>query len=185
MIEMKVVCPNCHERLSMKFKEGLNVEKALIKCPKCSYKATLPNYQQGSAGQGGGGSSNEESTQLNLHAMDRTVGSLYIDGKEFALSKGKISIGRKAETCRAQMQIPTSDMYMSRHHAYVTVKEGPYGLEHYIEPFNPKNAIRINGNKIEQGDVVILSWGDKLMFGHTEVVFEKPRFNEEATLFEE
>jgi len=184
MIEKKVACPNCHEKLSLKIKEGVNLENVLIKCPKCSYKATLPNYHQGVVAQGGGGGS-DEPTQLNLQTMDRTVGSLFIDGKEFALKKGKTSIGRRAETCRAQMQIPTSDMYMSRHHAIVTVKEGPLGLEHLLEPFDPKNPIKINGNQLAKGDVVVLSWGDKLSFGHTEVIFEKPHYNEEATMFEE
>lgn len=183
--QIKVICPNCKNRLTIPYQSGLSDK--LLTCPICRFKAKVAIYQQGRAAQGGYGSDGEP-TQVNfdsLGAMDRTIGSLYIKEKEFALKKGKTVIGRCASTSRADMQIPTDDLYMSRVHAAITVREGANGLVHLLEPMNPKNPIRVNGIKMEQGDVVALEWGDRLQFGHTELIFEHPKYNEESTRIEE
>lgn len=182
--QIKIVCPNCKSRLTTAYTPG--IEEKLLTCPICRFKAKVALYMQGASAQGGGGAS-DEATQVNFDTasyMDRTIGSLFIDGKEFALKKGRTVIGRCASTSQAGMQIPTEDRYMSRMHAIITVKDGMSGLEHQLEPANPKNPIKLNGRIVEQGDIVVLNWGDKLTFGHTDVVFEKPRYLEEETQIE-
>lgn len=183
---IKVVCPNCHELLQIQSNNVKDLENHLLTCPKCSYKAKIANYMQGSNANGEQ-SADDEPTQVNfdsIGAMDRTIGSLYIGEKEFALKKGRTLIGRLATTSHSDMQIPTDDRYMSRSHAYITVKVGASGLEHQLEPASPKNPIKLNGQIIDNGDIIVLKWGDKLMFGHTEVIFEKPKYIEEGTALE-
>lgn len=183
--QLKIVCPNCKNRLTTNYTAG--IEDKLLTCPICRFKAKVALYMQGSSAKGGDDSS-DEPTQVNFDAanyMERTIGSLYIDGKEFALKKGRTVIGRRAASSQAEMQIPTEDRYMSRMHAIITVKDGMSGLEHHLEPARPKNPIKLNGQILAQGDIVVLKWGDKLTFGHTEVLFEQPKYLEEDTELEQ
>ena len=115
--------------------------------------------------------------------MDRTIGSIFHGAQEYSLHKGQNTIGRKAKTGHAEVQI-SDDRYMSRQHAVITIKEGGSGLEHHLQPTNPKNPIKVNGRLLQNADIVVLQWGDRLTFGHTELVFERPHFNEEQTMIE-
>ncbi|MCF0180008.1 MAG: FHA domain-containing protein, partial [Bacteroidales bacterium] len=49
---------------------------------------------------------------------------------------------------------------------------------------NPKNPIKVNGKPLGNVDVVLLQWGDRLTFGHTELIFERPHYNEDQTIIE-
>ena len=60
-----------------------------------------------------------------------------------------------------------------------------HGTQEYSLPTNPKNPIKVNGRLLQNTDIVVLQWGDRLTFGHTELVFERPHFNEEQTMIEE
>lgn len=181
---IRVTCPNCKSLLSIKSVPGIGDK--LLTCPVCRFKSRVSVYLQGEYAQGGVGA-DEEPTQVNFGpALDknRQIGSLYVYGQEFALKMGRILVGRLASTSHADMQIPTDDHYMSRSHAYITVRERNGQIEHLLEPANPKNPIKLNDKILENGDVVVLSWGDKLRFGHTEIIFERPKYNEEGTILE-
>jgi len=135
-----------------------------------------------------GGDDDDEPTQITFGMMDRTIGSLFYGQKEFSLHKGSNTIGRKAKTGHAEVQICDAngevDRYMSRQHAVITIKEGGSGLEHHLQPTNPKNPIKVNGRLLQNADIVVLQWGDRLTFGHTELVFERPHSYEEHTIIE-
>ena len=68
---------------------------------------------------------------------------------------------------------------MSRQHAVITIKEGGSGLEHHLQPTKPKNPIKGNVQLLQNADVVVLQWGDRLTFGHTELVFDRPHIEDE------
>ena len=154
-------------------------------CPNCKYKAKVSVYLQEMAKIQHGQSN--ESTQLSsslVAQMDRTIGVLYANGKEYHLHKGENIIGRKASTGTAEIQIEGNDRYMSRNHACITVKDGMSGLEHQMEALNPKNPILVNGIPLEKGDLVVLKWGDHLTFGKTDLLFDRSNHSEEATIYE-
>lgn len=181
---IKVECPNCKSLLSINRMPG--IEEKLLTCPICRFKSKVSVYLQGGLSKGGYGA-DDEPTQVNFVISDEkqpTIGSLYIGDKEFALKKGQTLIGRMASTSRADMQIPTEDLYMSRNHAYIIVRETKGHVEHLLRPATPKNPIKVNGKVLQQGDIVVLNWGDKLIFGHTEIIFELPKYNEESTTLE-
>lgn len=181
---IKVKCPNCNRLLSINRVPG--IEDKLLTCPICRFKSKVSVYLQGGLAQGGYGA-DDEPTQVNFHASENkhgTIGSLYIGNKEFALKKGQTLIGRLASTSDADMQIPTNDQYMSRRHAYIMVQETNGRIEHLLRAARPKNPIKINGKVLDQEDIVVLNWGDRLMFGHTEIVFERPKYVEESTILE-
>lgn len=182
MGKIKFTCPNCRSVLSIEDAPG--IREKMLSCPICRFRAKVSVYIQQALGNRG--QDDEEPTQINLGAMDRTIGSLFYGQKEFSLHKGPNTIGRKAQSGRAEVQLcdihGEVDRYMSRQHAVITIKEGGSGLEHHLQPTNPKNPIKVNGQPLQNADVVILQWGDKLTFGHTELVFDRPNSDDDKTM---
>lgn len=184
MGKIKIICPNCRSVLSIEETPGIGDK--MLSCPICRFRAKVSVYQQQSIGNNRQPSEDDEPTQVNFDSMDRTIGSLFLGAKEYSLHKGPNTIGRKAQTGHAEVQLcdihGEVDRYMSRQHAVITIKEGGSGLEHHLQPTNPKNPIKVNGHPLQNADVVVLQWGDKLTFGHTELVFERPHYNEDQTM---
>ncbi len=185
MEKIKVKCPNCRSKLSLTNSPGI-INKMLT-CPICSFRAKVSVFQQQATTKAEApidlGEEDTDPTEISLGKMDRTIGSLFFENQEFSLHKGQNTIGRRAKTGHAEIQI-SSDRYMSRQHAVITIKEGGSGLEHHLQPTNPKNPIKINGKVLQNADVVILQWGDRLTFGHTELLFERPNLEDDQTLLD-
>lgn len=187
MDKLKLVCPNCRSLLEIDDAPGISDK--MLTCPICRFRAKVAVYQQ--QGIGKSKSTNcddDEPTQVSFGMMDRTIGSLYFGTKEFSLHRGKNTIGRKAMTGDAEVQICDEqgevDRYMSRRHAIITIIEGTSGLEHQMKPYEPKNAIEVNGTQVTKGEEVVLQWGDELKFGHTYLRFDRPRSAEDQTLLD-
>lgn len=177
MEKIKITCPNCRSALSIANVPGIS--EKMLSCPVCRFRAKVSVYQQQAMSRGPQTTDDEEPTQVNFGSMDdRTIGSLFMGAKEFSLHKGQNTIGRKAKSGHAEVQI-SDDRYMSRQHAVITIKEGGSGLEHHLQPTNPKNPIKVNGQLLQNADVVVLQWGDRLTFGHTELVFDRPHIEDE------
>lgn len=187
MDKLKIVCPNCRSLLEIGNAPGISDK--MLTCPICRFRAKVAVYQQQALGKNRQTDSNDDPpTQVNPGTMDRTVGSLYFGKKEFSLHKGENTIGRKAKTGHAEVQICDEygevDMYMSKQHAIITIKDGASGLEHRLQPTKPKNPIRINGQLLTNEDIVVLQWGNELTFGHTVLKFDRPQSADDQTLFD-
>lgn len=183
MSKLKIKCPNCKQSLSIPDNPG--VANKMLKCPICHFRAKVSVFLQQNVGTVEQNDESDIPTDTNLNFNeDRTIGCLFYEEQGYPLHKGENTIGRKATTGKAEIQI-SEDRYMSRQHAVITVKEGRSGIEHHLQPANPKNPIKVNGKLIENADIVILQWGDHLTFGHTELIFERPDFYEEHTLIDE
>ena len=185
MGKIRITCPNCRSTLSIEETPGIG--EKMLTCPVCRFRAKVSLYQQQAMGVGRQATDEDEPTQVNFGSMDdRTIGSLFLGQKEYSLHKGQNTIGRKAQTGHAEVQLcdlnGEVDRYMSRQHAIIAIKEGGSGLEHHLQPTNPKNPIKVNGKPLENGDIVVLQWGDRLTFGHTELLFERPHYNEDQTM---
>lgn len=181
---MKVTCPNCKSILTIP--DVPSISDKMLTCPVCGMRSKVAVFMQQGTGKQ---ATDDEPTQVNFDEMDRTIGSLYIGKAESSLKKGRNTIGRFAmKTGTADVQLKNDDgsvdRYMSRSHAYITIKEGGSGLEHHLEPASPKNMIKVNGTPLDDGDVIALQWGDRLTFGHTTVLFQRPGFFEEETVCE-
>lgn len=68
---------------------------------------------------------------------------------------------------------------MSRLSVKIDVIETSRGIEHRLVDVGSTNPIKVNGSKINPGDVIVLNFGDKLTLGRTDLILEEP--NEEAT----
>lgn len=182
-MKISIICPNCRTKLS--FNEIPGWQEKQVECPHCHFKAKADVYQSGSMAQGGQGADND-STQLpnSFHpAQNGEIGVIKVlsSGRVFQLKEGTNVLGRVAETGNADLKI-SNDKYMSRRHLQIDVVKTPWGLEHRLVEIDSKNIIILNGQPIQRGDILKLKFGDKMMLGMTEVVFDRPHVDDdEAT----
>ncbi|MDR1919322.1 MAG: FHA domain-containing protein [Tannerellaceae bacterium] len=184
MDKVKVICPQCRTLLS--FDNAPDIGDKLIVCPKCQFRATVDVYRSGTAGTGGHGA-NEGPTKLPEYIRKEAVmkGRLKLTdtGETFELKMGQNLIGRIAETGDADIKL-SKDEYMSRRHIRIDVLESSSGLEHRLVEINSKNPTKLNEKPIPRNDILVLEFGDKLMLGRTEVVFEKPADKDDTRPFD-
>lgn len=83
-------------------------------------------------------------------------------GQKIPLRSTKVKIGRDPSN---QVVIP-DDTFTSRHHAWITYEEGDF----WIEDLGSTNGSLLNGHPVVKRQV--LSAGDKIRVGHTELTFE-------------
>lgn len=181
--KISIICPNCRAKLSFFGIPGW--QEKLVECPQCKFKAKANVYQSGIAAQGGQGA-DDASTQLSgdFHSTQYSeIGVIKIlsTGRCFQLKEGTNVLGRVAKSGTADLKIST-DPYMSRRHLQIDVVKTAWGLEHRLVEIDSKNIIVLNGRPIQRGDILKLNFGDRMILGQTEVVFDRPRpSDDEAT----
>ena len=175
---VKVMCPQCKRLLS--FMNAPDMGNKLIVCPACNFRATVDVYHNGTTGTGG--KEETEVTNLPEHISKNAmiVGCLRVKetGKIYPLKLGRNVIGRIAQTGTADIQL-SDDIYMSRSHIEIDIVQASLGLEHRLVEINSKNEVLLNDKPLPHGDILILQFGDKMILGKTEVIFEKPEEEED------
>ena len=83
-------------------------------------------------------------------------------GQRYPLKTRKVKIGRGPSN---QVIIP-DDTFTSRNHAWITFEDG----EFWLEDLGSTNGTLLNGHPVVKRQV--LSSGDKIRVGHTELTFE-------------
>ena len=159
--ELQLSCPRCGTWLRVKFhakKEPVEAPTFLA-APKTQPQQRVDNC----------------ATQLaGLKATSpSTKASLLCDGKEYTLAEGRNVIGRKAPTSTANIQLPTNDPYMSRHHCIINVTAMTDGRKKAVlSNFQNKNETLVNGQRLLPGDVILLQKGNTVTMGKTTVTFQ-------------
>ncbi|WP_291528413.1 FHA domain-containing protein [Bacteroides sp. UBA939] len=93
--------------------------------------------------------------------------------RDFTLVRGRNVLGRQSPNSSADIRFPTTDTYMSKNHAVIDVVMKPKDstFEHLLSDNRSTNGTFHNGNRLEQGDEIILSPGDTLRMGRTTFLF--------------
>lgn len=199
MSEIKIKCPTCGKILRLQDSPTINT--ASFTCPVCKEKHVVGNCQrfveqpkpQQPAGEetqygpaisrmsggeetqyvGSGYSASGEETQI-YSAPQSNVGVLVDSlGRTYKLRLGINTIGRKASTSSATVQIDTSDRTMSRSHAVIEVRNAGGQMMHILKNGANKNPSYHKGSLVGPSDQMILNNGDKVKFGCTELIFKK------------
>ena len=178
---IKVTCPTCKSVLTIGYFAG--IEDKMLKCPTCGHRSKVSVYIEAAMPKKLGPVSDDDTETAigGLAKEDRTIGSLYVGRTEYPLQKGVNTVGRNAPTCTAYIKLDVTDKYMSRVQTRITVKEGGSGLEHHIESLNERNLVKVNGKDVGIGEILCLAWGDRLLMGETDVLFQRPGYFEDAT----
>ena len=180
----QITCPKCKVGLKVRFPKP-EPKEAPKEEPKeepltahTVYGSQLPKpapQNDGATQLGGvvaGGAAND-STQLGSQKIVRQA-SLICDGVTYDLELGDNTIGRKAQTSKATLQIATTDRYMSRQHACISVRRLPDGgLKSVLRNDQNKNDTLINGQPIANGDEIHLIDGYRITMGHTTLTYKE------------
>ena len=157
---IKIKCPECGALIDIQYKPGVE-EKALV-CPVCKKKHLVKEYlhrqKQTSEDRTKYDDVNEEPGRL-IH-----VGS---GDSPYQLSKGVNTIGRKAKSSTAMIQIATNDLCMSRVHAEIKVDKF-----HFFRVLSNKNPTMVNGKVIGLDEVLILQGGETIKMANTVLKFD-------------
>ena len=94
------------------------------------------------------------------------------NGTAYQLAIGFNTIGRKASSSTASVQIATDDRTMSRNHAVIEVQNAGGKLLHILKNGANKNPSYHNNALIAPGDQLILNNGDRIKMGETILMFK-------------
>ena len=197
MNEIKIKCPTCGKVLRLQ--DAPNINAASFTCPVCEEKHVVgkcqryveqpkpmvssgdeTRYRGASAQQGGdetrigsqpqcGGSDETRIGSASSPAVGVLVDNL---GRTYQLRSGINTIGRKAASSPASVQIATDDRTMSRSHAVIEVSHAGGKTIHILRNGANKNPSFLNGSLIGQHDQLILNNGDRIKMGNTEMTFK-------------
>ena len=198
MSEIKIKCPTCGKVLRLQ--DAPNINAASFTCPVCKEKHVVgkcqryveqpkPTASSGDETRYGGGSAQRQGgdetrigSQPQYSAGDETrIGSasrpavgVLVDnmGRTYQLRSGINTIGRKAASSAASVQISTDDRTMSRSHAIIEVNNAGGRIIHILRNGANKNPSYLNGSLIGQQDQLILNNGDRIKMGNTELTFK-------------
>lgn len=91
-------------------------------------------------------------------------------GRTYPLQNGVNTIGRKASTSKASVQVDTDDHRMSRHHAQLQLDSLGNGIVKLkISNWQNKNGTWVNDTLLADGEVIIVKPGDRIRMGETVV----------------
>lgn len=187
MSEIKIKCPTCGKILRLQ--DSPNINSASFTCPVCKEKhvvgkcqRVVPQPRPANMGEETHYGYDEktkyagkgEETDISESTFVPQVGSFVdMQGQKYQLAEGENTIGRKATTSPASVQIATADRTMSRSHAIVNVMNMGGNIVHILKNGANKNPSFLNGVLIGPSDQVVLNDGDKVKFGNTELIFKK------------
>lgn len=197
MSEIKIKCPTCGKVLRLQ--DAPNINAASFTCPVCEEKHVVgkcqryveqpkPMVSSGDETRYGGASARQGDDETRIGSQPQCGGSdetrigsasspavgVLVDnlGRTYQLRSGINTIGRKAASSPAFVQIATDDRTMSRSHAVIDVSHAGGKTIHILRNGANKNPSYLNGSLIGQQDQLILNNGDRIKMGNTEMTFK-------------
>lgn len=197
MNEIKIKCPTCGKVLRLQ--DAPNINAASFTCPVCEEKHVVgkcqryveqpkPMVSSGDETRYGGASAQQGGDETRIGSQPQCGGSdetrigsasspavgVLVDnlGRTYQLRSGINTIGRKAASSPASVQIATDDRTMSRSHAVIEVSHAEGKTIHILRNGANKNPSFLNGSLIGQHDQLILNNGDRIKMGNTEMTFK-------------
>lgn len=171
---MKLSCPKCQKTIVIpEEKLPKDKEKAMVKCPGCQQTLVfqVPRTTRPPAVE-------EERTIIETSSRTSSAESAKLvnvaTGEEFVLKTGCNIIGRKADI------VIRGDPYISRKNCQIEVKKVGADVAFILVDdgsFNDTgessaNGTFHNGARLTKYDKILLSDGDNIRLGHTELVFK-------------
>ena len=101
------------------------------------------------------------------------IGGLLVieTGEYYPLGQGSNVIGRRAKSGTADIKL-SDDKYMSRRHVEIDVTKDQFGrYTHRVIEINSTNILKLNGQPVDRGKLLILHLDDELTLGTTRVRF--------------
>lgn len=179
----QITCPQCKASLRVRFQVQQPLEGNTILPNNKSVQQggrtyigdnVLLDERSGATNMANGLFDTERTVLSSRRVQASHMAYLLFDGQQFALNMGSNTVGRKAQTSTATVQIPTSDSYMSRRHIQIVLSSLPNGRQKaVISNDHNKNITTVNGVELLSGEAILLSNGDRIVMGKTTVVYQE------------
>ena len=173
MMVKRITCPKCQAVLDVKNPTG--VAQKVIACPKCGahlkvvFRHEIEEAHTVMAGPEM--SADAGSTMMAPVAPKHQCFGLRVGQEVYRLSDGINTIGRRAASSLASVQISTTSHALSRNHAQIEVARYEGGVSRVrISNWQNKNITTVNGRQIGEDDVLLLKAGDHVVMGDVEMI---------------
>lgn len=178
MAKIHIVCPECSKHLS--FEEVPGYQNMVVECPICHFKANASVYQNRANNQKPTGADSMPTEIIYAPHSSVDVGQIRVMSTDEVqyLKEGENVIGRRARSGDADIKI-SNDAYMSRRNVRIDVVPASSGYEHRLVEINSTNVVKLNGQPVGRGDIIIINFGDVITLGNTEIRLESN--SDEAT----
>ena len=155
-----IKCPECGAVLKVGYQP--DIETKNVTCPVCKHSHRFSEYRIYQPKK-------HDDVTERATSKDETPGRLIdvSNGKVYQLLAGVNTIGRKAPSSSATVQIDTTDRYMSRLHVEIY-----FDKFHFFRILAEKNETTVNGQVMTMGDSIILRGGEVLKLANTVLRFE-------------
>lgn len=168
---MSATCPNCKTRSKfVEFKRVVAKPKPVFDAgDETDYRANndKTSFPPGASSEETAFRTDSEETYVSQTGHLRVLGT----GQILKLELGENTIGRKATTSTAKLQIDTPNRKVSRNHSLIEVKLVNGKTKHYFSNTENKNQTLINGSVVEDGDKIILNDGDQIQMSEVALKF--------------
>jgi len=162
-----IQCPSCGLVMAINFSPAV-LQKTLV-CPNCHTSRKVAEYllyREPTT------KNNEGSTQVVRNVLPKQAQLTDLStGRSYSLQRGKNTLGRKAATSDATVQIETTDSFMSRNHIGIDVENQNGGIYCVLYNTRNRNKTLVNGNRVEEGDRIELQNGTIITLGNTQLKF--------------
>ena len=162
-----IQCPSCGLVMAINFSPAV-LQKTLV-CPNCHTSRKVAEYllyREPTT------KNNEGSTQVVRNVLPKQAQLTDLStGRSYSLQRGKNTLGRKAATSDATVQIETTDSFMSRNHIGIDVESQNGGIYCVLYNTRNRNKTLVNGNRVEEGDRIELQNGTIITLGNTQLKF--------------
>lgn len=172
---LRIKCPNCGAVLTIKNMAELETKN--IPCPVCKKTSKYTEYktpkQQTCFLDNDYTRTNGDATLIR-NLKQQGLGKLQRVGtnQQYKLAIGINTIGRKAQSSNATVQIDTDDRSMSRMHSTIEVRKLDDGGYFYcFSNAQNKNATYVNSQQIKNGDRIVLHGGETIKMANTTLKF--------------
>ena len=172
MMVKRITCPKCQAVLEVKNPTG--VAQKVIACPKCGAHLKVVFHHeieeahtfmagQESAGDGG-------RTMMAPPVRNAVRYALKVGADIYPLNDGLNTVGRRAPSSQATVQIHTASHALSRNHAQIEIVRYDGNVSRVrISNWQNKNITSVNGQQIKDDDVLLLKPGDQVTMGDVEM----------------
>jgi len=119
--------------------------------------------------------SNEGETQYMAPKQSAAprIGHLLCNGMRYQLRQGRNTVGRRAMTSAADIQLDIDDRYVSRMQTEINVAVVGRIVKAVICNTQSKNPTYVNGRELLEGDAISLNDGDTISMGNTTIEYHE------------
>ncbi len=178
MAIVKISCPQCKHRFTLKAPNPAALAAKPFKCPKCGMStpfsrilgitpnaASLHTHIAGLPGNFNGGKTCISGSQVKVNLR------LEKENKTFSIGNGTYILGRDSSDSRATIKL-APDPYMSRQHAQLSINSMNGQPVCKLTSMSSANAVFVNTQRLASGETVNLKNHDAILLGMTTIIIE-------------